>query len=350
MKETYTALYEFGGAFLGPSLTTYARAVEKASQGQNTLPVCLAREGWLLYRLLDRLQAARLIDLPTPPVYLKVSRTLLFRAMLGDPDVMDMALSTEFTGTVVDLLMKRFGFQLNETYKCLPAEILSFEMVLPDHKERVLKWFEPHYARLRSHVAQTRQALLDYFTNTGLATEGVTPLMLDLGYGGTIQKLCTRLLEKDTRGLYYIAKKAGEHDVEGHQASMSGVFREGINWQENYTMLERSLLLECLMTAPHGQVVDLKENADGEMMFFYGREAASQRYYQDLEAILDGAIDTAIYNLRHGIHYTHQEVEALFEVYAKRPGALPKAVWHLFTADDDISGNGIVNPLQIFGI
>ena len=53
MKETYTALREFGSAFLGPALTVYARAVEKEAPGK--LPVCLAREGWLLHQLLTHL-------------------------------------------------------------------------------------------------------------------------------------------------------------------------------------------------------------------------------------------------------------------------------------------------------
>lgn len=348
MKATYTALHEFGASFLGPALTMYARAVAEHSAGR--VPVCLAREGWLLHQLLTRLEAKGLVQFEHPPMYLKVSRTLLFRAMLGDPEIWPIALKGDFAGTVLELLMKRFGLQLHEVYACLPAEVISFELTLPDDAEEVQQWLVPHASRLQEQVTHTRLAVGQYFREMGLLDESYTPLMLDVGYSGTIQKLCTRLLKRDTEGLYFIARQAGNTSLDGNTAHMTGVFREGINWKEGYTMLERSLLLECLMTAPHGQVVDVRQTQDGEFMFFYGREAASQRYYQDLAAIIDGATESVVEAMSNGIDYSTEEVEALFDVFATRQGALPHAAWHLFTADDDIAGNGMVNPLQLFGL
>lgn len=76
MKETYVALKEFGASFLGPLLTVYVKEVEKHSKGK--IPVCFTREGWLLHQLLSQLSHEQLITLDHPPVYLKLSRTLLF--------------------------------------------------------------------------------------------------------------------------------------------------------------------------------------------------------------------------------------------------------------------------------
>jgi len=347
MKETYTALKEFGAAFLGPALTAYSRAVEKEAAGK--LPVCLAREGWLLHQLLTHLHAEGLIQLGQAPVYLKVSRTLLFRATLGERATWDIALNMEFQGTLLELLIKRFGLQLYEAYACLPAEVLGFELTLPDQADTVREWLNPHAERLMRQVEPTRQAVHCYFQEQGLMGEAM-PLMLDIGYSGSIQKLCTRFIERETTGLYFIANKPGKQQVGDQVASMKGVFREGVGWKENYTMLERSLLLECLMTAPHGQVVDIRQRQDGSHLFFYGREASSQRYYQNLAAVLEGAKEAVTEAFRNEVTYSIEEVEALYEVFATRPGAIPRAAWHLFTADDDITGNGMVNPLQIFGI
>ncbi|WP_417329142.1 hypothetical protein [Halomonas cupida] len=347
MKETYTALREFGAAFLGPALTMYARAVEENGSGR--LPVCLAREGWLIHKLLTRLESEGLVEFDHSPIYLKVSRTLLFRAMVGEPDIWPLAMKGSFSGSVLELLMKRFGFQMHEVFACLPPELLNFTLQLPEDAEKVSEWLEPHAERLNEQVKYTRLALKEYFSRSGLYDRDLMPLMLDLGYSGTIQKLCTKLLERDTDGLYFIATQAGKTEVNGHTATLKGVFREGVEWKEGYTMLERSLYFECLMTAPHGQVVDILETNDGNLIFSHGREASSQRYYQDLEAILDGAIDAVVDAMHKDIFYTTKEVEDLFEVFSTRPGALPQASWHLFTADDDISGNGMVNPLQIFG-
>lgn len=348
MKETYTALKEFGASFLGPSLTTYVRAVEQHAEGK--LPVCLAREGWLIHKLLAHLSKERLIQLEHEPVYLKLSRTLLFRAMLGQGLTYSVAMKMEFQGTLLDLLMKRFGLQMHEVFACIPSEVLSFGVSLPDNADEVREWLKPHDERLRKQVEPTCQALENYFWSQGLGEGNPVPLMLDVGYSGSIQKLCTRFLGRNTEGLYYIATKPGKQLIGDNTAQLSGVFREGVNWQENYTMLERSLLLECMMTAPHGQVVDIRQVQNSEFVFFYGREASSQRYYQNLQAVLEGAIEAVTEALRNDVTYTKEEVEALFEVFSTRPGAIPQAAWHLFTADDDITGNGMVTPLQIFGI
>ncbi|MGQ0335423.1 hypothetical protein [Halomonas elongata] len=347
MKETHSALREFGASFLGPSLTTYVREVEQQAKGK--LPVCLAREGWLIHKLLTHLSEQKLIQLDYEPVYLKLSRTLLFRAMLGEPLTYTVALKMDFKGTVLDLLMKRFGLQMHEVFACIPSEVLGFGVSLPDNADEVREWLKPHDQRLQQQVEPTRRAVEHYFRSQGLDGDPV-PLMLDVGYSGSIQKLCTRFLERDTEGLYFIATKPGKQTIGENTAQLTGVFREGVNWQENYTMLERSLLLECMMTAPHGQVVDVREAQDGEFIFFHGREASSQRYYQNLHAVLEGAIESVTEALRNDVTYTKEEVEALFEVFSTRPGAIPQAAWHLFTADDDITGNGMVTPLQIFGI
>ncbi|MBF7052337.1 HAD family hydrolase [Halomonas sp. KAO] len=348
MKETYTALKEFGATFLGPALTMYARAVEQ--EAHDKLPVCLAREGWLLHQLLTHLYDEGLIHLDRAPIYLKVSRTLLFRAMLGEAATWDIALKMEFEGTLLELLMKRFGLQMHEAFASMPAEVLGFKLSLPEQADEVREWLTPHAERLKQQAAPTHQAAYRYFQDQGLTQEEVMPLLLDVGYAGSIQKLCTRFVQRDTAGLYFIATKPGKQSLGDQVATMKGVFREGVAWKEDYTLLERSLLLECMMTAPHGQVVDIRQSQDGDYLFFYGREASSQRYYQNLEAVLEGAREAVTEALRNKVTYSVEEVESLYEVFATRPGAIPQAAWHLFTADDDITGNGMVNPLQIFGI
>lgn len=347
MKETYTALREFGAVFLGPALSVYLRAVEKQAAGK--LSVCLAREGWLIHRLVEHLRQEGLMRLAHGPVYLQVSRTLLFRATLGEQMPGDAALQMDFQGTVRELLMKRFGLQMHEADDCLPREILDLGLTLPDQAEEVGQWLSPYAARLQQRVAPTRSAVYHYFEEQGLCGE-LTPLMLDVGYSGTIQKLCTHLVGRETDGLYFIANNAGKQRVGNQNINMAGVFRENVGWQENYTMLERSLFLECMMTAPHGQVVDIQQTRQGDYLFFHGREASSQRYYQNLEAVFEGAKGAVTEAFRHGITYSVEEVEALYEVFTTQPGAIPQAVRHLFTADDDITGNGMANPFHIFGI
>ncbi len=311
--------------------------------------VCLAREGWVFFKLLNRLQDQNLIKLQYAPLYLRVSRTLLFRSQLGNPSVLDVALKGLFKGSVLNLLMKRFGFQQHEAYKLLPMDLLTLEVSLPEDKDQLIQLMAPHNERLWAHVEPTRTAVATYFEREEL-TQGPSSLMLDLGYAGTIQKLITCMIGRNTSGLYFIANEAGDFSIGKQIAHMRGVFKENIKWAEGYLMLERSLLLETLMTAPHGQVIDIRLASNGELDFFYGRMAAPQRYYQDLDAIMQGAIDGVEEGFRLNIEYSAEEIEAIYAGYALTPSAIPREVFHIFNIDDDFSGNGVINPTALFGL
>lgn len=348
MQAKSRALHDFGATFLGPALHAYAGAIEKESA--NHLPVCLAREGWCFHRLLRRLKREALIELENEPVYLRVSRTLLFRAMLGSETIMPIALDNDFKGSVLDLMRKRFGLQLHEIFSALPLELLRFQCELPQDREKVSQWLASHLPTLAALVAPTRDALIAYLERSGLNDPRMQPLMLDLGYSGTIQKVLTHVLGRDTAGLYFIATKPGGAAVGEYHANLKGVFHEGVGWRSGCIMLDRSLLFESLLTAPHGQMVDMRQKHDGEFEFFYGREAATQRHFQDLKMVFDGAIDHVIDCRRHDVTYSNSDVQNLYEVFATRPNCIPRDVWHLFSVDDDITGNGLINPLKMFAI
>lgn len=347
LAPTYLTCREFGAAFLTPMLTRYVRALE--DQEAPFVPVCLAREGWLLYQLLVHLQEDGLIRLSTPPVYLRVSRTLLFRTLLGDAELWPIALKGKYEGTVAQLLGGRFGLQQNEYLSVFPQKLLQREITLPDDLEQLMGEFAVVGARLRPLATATYQGVMAYLEAQGL-TRGAVPMLLDVGYSGTIQTLLTQLLQRDTRGLYFIASNPGISVVRGHEAHMQGVFKEGVSMGDGYHMLDRSLFMECLLTAPHGQVVDIRQGQDRQFRFYYGRKASTQRHYQDLAAVHEGAKDGVVHALRHGIDYSIQEIEQMYSAFLMSRNALPQGVWHLFSADDDISGNGVVNPLDLFGV
>ncbi|WP_396621490.1 HAD family hydrolase [Marinobacter sp. W-8] len=348
MKGSYRSLYEFGEMFLGPILSVYAREVE--SSAEERLPVCLAREGWLFHKLFGELKADGLANFQNEPVYLKVSRTVLLRSLLGDENAWEMAFSAEFRkSTVLDLLIRRFGFSMHEAFSTLPGEILHRELELPHQAGELREWIKPYKSALAGAVKPTLEGLQESFELAGLSQPEIEPLFLDIGYSGTIQKLLTHLLKKDTTGLYFIALKAGSHNVGTFRAKMSGVFHQGIEWNQGHMLLDRSLLLESLMTAPHAQVVDVRVSPSG-LKYFYGKEAPTQKFFQDLDVIFRGAIDEVKRLLAHDIYYSVSDIEDLYRVMVTTPGAIPKAAWHLFGIDDDFYGNGELNSLQVFGL
>lgn len=347
MSNSYKALYEFGYGFLGPILNHYLRKVAEYSQTHT--PVCLAREGWILFEALKALREEELLEFKFEPIYLKVSRTVLFRSQAGNPKIMKLAFESKFEGTVLELLLKRFGFQLHEAFALLPHQLLDFNVKLPEDAALIEEWLNPHNDRLFSHVSPTREALASYFETSGLTLSETKSLMLDLGYAGTIQKILTYMFTQDTHGLYFIATKSGTHIINNHTATMAGVFKEDVKWSEGYLLLERSLLLESIMTAPVGQLVDVRLDSNNDLIFFHGRLATPQRQFQDLKAVMDGAIAGVVDGFRLNIEYNTREIEDIFTGYAKSPSAIPREAFHLFNIDDDFSGNGIISPMQLFG-
>lgn len=347
MNNTSVALRNFGANFLAPSLLVYVQALEKY---ENHQPICLAREGWFFHQLLLRLQESKRVQLSHSPVYLKVSRTLLFRAMLGEHYLWDLSLKSTFRGTLLELLRKRFGLQLHESFSVLPAEILDFSVQLPLQKSDVVTWLTPYMDGLAKIAKPTREVLANYLQQNGF--DGHTkPLMLDLGYAGTIQKILSRFTQQATDGLYYISTRSDEiMDANCPRIVRHGVFYNDVTWGDSCLMLERSLLLEALLTAPHGQVVDIHKNPEGGFDFSYGRVANAQRYFQDLSLVFEGAIGQIEDWIDAGITFERDEVLTMFEVYATQPGAIPASVRHLFSLDDDFSGYGMVNSLQMFSL
>ncbi len=65
---------------------------------------------------------------------------------------------------------------------------------------------------------------------------------------------------------------------------------------------------------------------------------------------MQGAIDGVEESFRNGIEYSVEEVEAIYAGFALSPSAIPSAAFHLFSIDDDFSGNGVINPDTIIWI
>lgn len=343
------SLQEFGENFLGPVLGFYLRqVVDRCSEGR--LPVCLAREGFLMHRALSALSQEEHIGLPQQPVYLQLSRTLLFRALLSDPASWEVMLSPLYKGTIGDLLRGRFALSLTQIDSIVSSKQQARKIQLPEDLNLIFSVLRKALPQIEAWFLPLRRTFTDYCRSAGLDDSANAALLLDVGYSGTIQKLLGLLLEVDTEGLYLIASRPGETEVSGYRARMTGVIKEGVKLGDGYVMLDRSLFLECLMTAPHGQVIDVAKGPDGSFDFVYGRTAPAQRYAQNLEAVHKGAIEGVLHQFRHDIHFSVAEIEQMYETFVMTPGAIPETIWHLFAADDDISGNGIISPLRFFGL
>lgn len=339
----YTGLKEFGFNFLGPILHTYLKAVQQLTNKKSYHIYHLAREGYHIKTAYESLYE------PQNSSYLYVSRTFLFRIMISDEFSWEYSLSHGFQGTLRELLIFRFGFNAKEAETIVGNEDGELIVKLPEDKNWVQRLFSNRMALLQELTQPSRDSYLEYLREKGLFDTSNTPLFLDLGYSGTIQKLLTHLISRDTEGCYFITTLDGNHDVGENVATMHYVFNSGIKMGEGYVLLDRSMFLESLLTSPQGQFSDIRKIAN-KTQYFFGKKNYTQENPKKIETIFEGALEAISDFYQDGISFTHQEIEDLFQAYVSKRNLLPIASWQLFEFDDAISGFGTVNSLRFFGL
>jgi|GEM_PF-683769 len=362
MSIEQTSLEDFGYQFLGPICTHYFQALEGMLKNkQSSKLLFLAREGYFFRKAYSALVERNLIQ-SAPFDYLFASRTFLFRISIADEETWPLSLGNKFTGSLKKLLVSRFGFS-SEVLQDLFDEIqLETTYELPADIDDVSALLQANLDALRALVTRSRSDYIDYLRQLDLSSFERL-VMVDVGYSGTIQKLLTRLLSIDTHGLYFITTAQGTVKAGNGMATFVPVFKDDVKMGDGYYMLDRSLFLESLLTAPNGQFIDIKksylphdgsqdfdDDIDQQYHFFYGRHSYAQDHFMALEALFNGAVQAIVENFHHGVIYSVDEIETLFERYTKSRSTIPSAVWPLFELDDAISGNANVSPMQLFKI
>ncbi|MBU2977234.1 HAD family hydrolase [Alteromonas sp. C1M14] len=342
-----TSLKEFGYNFLGPLLTAYMNEVHKKIMSLSSVKVFhLAREGHVLKQAFEIGNSSN-VDAE----YLSVSRTFLFRIMADIEAAWPYSVKHNYKGSLASFFHARFAFSYDEIALILPQDMHDEVISLPDDYPRICDILKQQKPLINELVQPIRDIYLKYLDSVGFTDPAVTPLVTDVGYSGTIQKLLCLLLSRDVHGIYMIATKAGEHPIANSTANIDYVFKSDVKMGGGYTMLDRSMFLEALLTAPNGQFVDILQDANTqEFHFCYGKRTHTQECFVDLNTLHQGALDCVQNAVENNFSYTPSEVESIFESYVTKRNLLPRATWPLFVLDDAISGEGNLNPLDFFGL
>jgi hypothetical protein len=341
-----TALREFGYSYLSPLLSHYLRFVV-SNLNNNYIPICLAREGYLFKNAIKCLKDELFVESSVQPLYLKVSRTLLFKSLVGSDSNCPELFESNFSGTFATFLSGRCGMTASFVKCQLSSQDANKCISLPRDTEIAQRLINKYKKQIIKETSNTKAVLLNYFKSLGLFDNPETPMFLDLGYSGTIQKLLTRLLDRDTHGIYVISSCPGSFPVGDKFAVMKGTLKENVKLGDGYIPLERSLFWECLLTSPHGQMLDILEIGKEKFEFLYGPSAGAQRFAHSLNELHQGAIQGILENFRHGIDWSIDEIEHLSNVQTSNAWSIPRLIQHLFTVDDSTSGHALINPLRI---
>ncbi len=259
--DMFATASQIGYGLLGPIVLAFCQWLERrVAADRLTCLHFMAREGKFLKRAFDLWQRQRAE--PVRTAYLLISRRAVTVPCIRTlDDVLDIARSNNFFGASMDVFLhERYGLTLDAAdwdrierqdlwQRARPVEILQGGV---DSITPVLAAVLP---QILAQADRERQTALAYLDAVGLADAGSA--VVDVGYGGTIQRHLVKLLEQPVSGLYMMT------DEKGHDWGMrSGVpiqacFIEGTSLSPDETapMFLHSFLLEKMLSANDQQVM-----------------------------------------------------------------------------------------------
>ncbi|GMQ47920.1 hypothetical protein [Vibrio sp. 10N] len=340
------SLRQVGQTFASPVLTFFS---QQLAQFPSNHYFFLAREGYWLEQAYDTYQHAR--GVKTNSQYLLASRAFLFKLGLIEPKSYDISLDFSFSGSLYELMRTRFMLSDVSIRKLFDEKQQTKSIVLPHDLEKIAQLLQEKLPQLEAIIAPSMNAYRHYLSSLGFFDHKQVHLV-DLGYSGSIQTLLSLLFHVDSVGHYLIASKPGQRTHNGNQLTMKGYLNEGSKLGEGYTPLDRSMLLEAVLTAPTGQFQDIRFDETGEQtyQFFFGRKVRSQHNFHTLEAMMKAALESIEQHSVLDISFEKQEVEQILTSHMKKQGMFPRSCWEVFSLDDDIAGEGTLDALDFWGL
>jgi GT2 family glycosyltransferase/FMN phosphatase YigB (HAD superfamily)/glycosyltransferase involved in cell wall biosynthesis len=299
----------------------------------------LAREGWILHRCYEQIRLCfPELELPEG-IYLHVSRrsTLMpAQALRFSPEA---AISgSGYRGLVADFLVHRLGFQIPAS-----SGISDVEIMLPEDSERVLEWLMELSPAIEQQARQELAGIRCYLTSAGfLGAQNIA--VVDIGYSATIQSQLQTILGGSIMGFYFATtERARQVEAQGGQAF--GWLVSDANLPDpRHGVLQNSLLVEAVMTAPHGQVLSFDDKGVPQYKYTPGRDESFSLVAELHEGILSYISDLAeVYGAPLLLQETSRHMaQAFFRMLTEQHLQLPKELQETLFVDDDYCGRGKV--------
>ncbi|WP_242909038.1 HAD family hydrolase [Actinomadura terrae] len=258
--------WRFGAGVLGPVLTGFAEwAARRAHDTGTRVLWCTMREGELLSRLINNAAKARGLDVEARPVWL--SR---FVTSLAGLDAHDTEAVHAFIRTGYRLTVRQALSVLELQPGDVPGLATELDTVIDngDVADRVARALTetPHLCnRLAVTVTAARERLIRSLREAG-ALDGADLTLVDLGWGGTIQRQLARALDIARidiapAGLYLAT------DARAERVYLAGLRAEGYLAQAGHpahvaaTVTRSPEIVEQCVNALCGSLIGFTEDA-----------------------------------------------------------------------------------------
>lgn len=352
-RKSFRPLYlenpeDIGFAMLGPIYLGFMTWLSQQLRSKKTKKLFFfGREGWFLLSAYQRIRSLMQNygrELPEGR-YLAVSRRLVMGAMASvsfEPDF--IMRGSRFEGTLESFLLARLGFRLDPKHPLsgshfnteTQAEMLR--NILIELQPKIIEHSKALYTRLLNYLSQ------EEFAGDGLS-------VVDLGYSGTIQSALQCILGQRMEG-YYMVTSLAAADVRVRGGEAHGYFSHDYSPS---AVRDFSMILEGILTAPHGQVIDyIKQN--NYMTPVYKEEGFSQKVFSYLESLNSGANEYLnelfkSYGPEIGIaEYSPEECDWGIRAMVEGVIKFPEEFWKNICVEDNFCGNDELNVGKLYNI
>jgi len=262
--------YQWGYSLVGPLLVSFAQwLLQKARQDGIERFYFLSREGKVIQQLYDR-WAAGVTGAPKSEYLVISRRTAGVAAITSLKDILEIAKTTYYPNKLESFLITRYGLSISsdrwaEISKTSglnhASEIAVFHHKI-DHLIPLLQALEPE---IMARAQEERSALLQYLSDKGL-TQDDHQAVVDIGYGGSVQKYLNRVLAKKVHGYYMMTENRASEVAREHEVLIRACFFENIDTSTSLpVMYERSFAIEKLLSSDDPQIEFYKKDLSGKI-------------------------------------------------------------------------------------
>ena len=265
---------QWGYSLAGPLLVSFTNwLLQKAREDGIDRFYFLSREGKIIKQIYEQWTTGEK-DAPKSEYLVISRRTAGVAAITSLKDILEIAKTTFYPNTLDSFLLTRYGLSVSDGrwkeiseslgLKC-DTEIAVFHHKI-DHLIPLLQTLEPEIV---SRAQIERSALLQYVTDKGLTTND-RQAVVDIGYGGSVQKYLNRILGNKVHGYYMMTEDRSLEVARQHEVLIQACFYENIDTSTSLPILyERSFAIEKLLSSDDPQVEYYEMDSTGKVEGHY---------------------------------------------------------------------------------